>query len=175
MNKTKQLLNSTCKLILVLSVSDLFIGRFVQNLFTFLLYEVNCLVSTISQFHSVFFTHLSGYTIAIIGIGRYFQIKFYTNFKSIWSRKVVLTLISVAFFLDLFQALMTEIGLLLMQDQLITPIYIAVDGVIIIILIFLQIQTFQASNDVLSVSTTNASKTINKKITKLSNWIMLLL
>ena len=70
---------------------------------------------------------------------------------------------------------MTEIGFLLMQEQLITPIYIAVDGVIIIILIFLQIQTIQASNDVLSVSTTNASKRINKKITKLSNWIMLLL
>ena len=63
---------------------------------------------------------------------------------------------------------MTEIGLLLKQEQLVTPIFIAVDGVIIIMLIFLQIQTIRFSNAVLNESTTNASKKINKKITKLS-------
>ena len=109
LNKTKQFVNNTCKLILVLSISDLLIGIFVQNLFTPLLYEENCLVSSISQFLSVFFTHLSGYSIAIIGIDRYVRIKFYANFKAIWSRKVVSTSISVAFFLALFQAVMTEI------------------------------------------------------------------
>ena len=173
--KTKQLLNNTCKLILVLSLSDLLIGIFVQNLFTSLLYEVNCLVSSVSQFLSVVFTHLSGYTIAIIGIDRYFRIKYYANFKAIWSRKVVLTSISTAFFLALFQAIMTEIGLLLMQEQLVTPIFIAVDVIIIIMLVFLQIQTIRTSNAVLNESTTSASKVINNKITKLSKRIMLLL
>ena len=174
LNKTKQFVNNTCKLILVLSISDLLIGIFVQNLFTPLLYEENCLVSSISQFLSVFFTHLSGYSIAIIGIDRYVRIKFYANFKAIWSIKVVSTSISVAFFLALFQAVMTEIGLLLKQEQLVTLIFIAVDSVIIIMLIFLQIQTIRSSNAVLSESTTNASKKINKKITKLSKRIMLL-
>ena len=141
LNKTKQLVNNTCRMILVLSISDLLIGIFDQNLFTFLLFEENCLVSSISQFLSVFFTHLSGYTIAIIGMDRYVWIKFYANLKAIWSIKVVLTSISVAFFFALFQAVMTEIGLLLKQEQLVTPIFIAVDGVIIIMLIFLQIQT----------------------------------
>ena len=144
LNKTKQFVNNTCKLILVLSISDLLIGIFVQNLFTPLLYEENCLVSSISQFLSVFFTHLSGYSIAIIGIDRYVRIKFYANFKAIWSRKVVSTSISVAFFLALFQAVMTEIGLLLKQEQLVTLIFIAVDSVIIIMLIFLQIQTIRS-------------------------------
>ena len=173
LNKTKQFVNNTCKLILVLSISDLLIGIFVQNLFTPLLYEENYLVSSISQFLSVFFTHLSGYSIAIIGIDQ-IRIKFYANFKAIWSRKVVSTSISVAFFLALFQAVMTEIGLLLKQEQLVTLIFIAVDSVIIIMLIFPQIQTIRSSNAVLSESTTNASKKINKKITKLSKRIMLL-
>lgn len=161
LNKTKHLVNNTCKMILVLSISDLLVGIFVQNLFTSLLFEENCLVSSISQFFSVFFTHLSGYTIAITGMDRYVRIKFYANVKAIWSIKVVLTSISVAFFFALFQAVMTEIGLLLKQEQLVTTIFIAVDGVIIIMLIFLQIQTIRYSNAVLSESTTNTSKKIN--------------
>ena len=90
--KTKQISNATCKLILVLSVSDTLLGIVAQPLFTIEFYNANCLVATTCLFVSVFLTHVSGYTIAIIGIDRYIRIKYFVNFKAIWTTRVVLTL-----------------------------------------------------------------------------------
>ena len=173
--KTKQLSNNTCKLFLVLSVSDLLIAIFVQNLLPVVLYEINCIVNAVSAFLAVFFTHVSAYTIALIGIDRYLRIKYYAKFKAIWRKKVVLTLISVAFFLSLFIAVMAEISLILGLKKYVLPIYIAVDGIIIIMIVLFQIKTIRASNNVLSESTISAAERTNKKITELSKRIMLLL
>ena len=83
--KTKQISNATWKLILVLSVSDTLLGIVAQPLFTIEFYNANCLVATTCLFVSVFLTHMSGYTIAIIGIDRYIRIKCFVNFKAIWT------------------------------------------------------------------------------------------
>ena len=88
--KTKQISNATCKLILVLSVSDTLLGIVAQPLFTIEFYNANCLVATTCLFVSAFLTHVSGYTIAIIGIDCYIRIKYFVNFKSIWTTRVVL-------------------------------------------------------------------------------------
>ena len=173
--KTKQLSNNTCKLFLVLSVSDLMVAMFVQNLLPVVLYKINCIVNAVSTFLAVLFTHVSGYTIALIGIDRYLRIKYYTRFKTIWRKKVVLTLIFVMFVLSLFIAVMVEISLILGLEQYILPIYVSVDGIIIIMIVFFQIKTIRVSNAVLSESTISAAERTNKKITKLSKRIMLLL
>lgn len=72
----------------MLSTSDLLIAIFVQNLLTALLYVINCSLLLAQIFFSVFLTHLSMYTIAIIGVDRYVRIKYYVNFKTMWTKKV---------------------------------------------------------------------------------------
>ena len=108
--KTEQISNVTCKLIFMLSTSDLLIAIFVQNLLTALLYVINCSLLLVQIFFSVFLTHLSMYTIAIIGVDRYVRVKYYVNFKTIWTKKVVFTLIFTGCFPALFQAVMVAIG-----------------------------------------------------------------
>ena len=88
--KTNQMTNITCKLIFVLSKSDLMIGVFVQNLFMASFYERNCLLQKILRFFSLFLTHFSCYIITILGIDRYIRIKYFTKFKTIWTKKVVI-------------------------------------------------------------------------------------
>ena len=173
--KTKQISNVTCKLILVLSVSDMLLGVVAQPLFTIEFYDTNCLVATACLFVSVFLTHVSGYTIAIIGIDRYIRIKYFVNFKAIWTTRVVLTLSCAGCFFALIQAIMITIGLLLKKGEVAKRINIAVDSTIIASIILLQLQTIKTSNAVHNESTVSALERIDKKISKLSIRIMALL
>ena len=81
--KTKQIVNITGKLIFMLSISDLMIGLFCQNLQTTIFYEKNCVLMDLSLIISVLCVHLSMYSIAIIGIDRCLRIKHYANFKAL--------------------------------------------------------------------------------------------
>ena len=65
----------------------LLIAIFVQNLVTAMLYVISCELLLVQIFFSVFLTHVSIYTIAIIGIDRYVRIKHYKNFNTIWTKK----------------------------------------------------------------------------------------
>ena len=78
--KTRQISHVTCKLIFMLSASDLLQGLISQNLLTARVYETSRSVSEVSKFLSVFLSHLSNYIITIIGVDRYFRIKHYANF-----------------------------------------------------------------------------------------------
>ena len=173
--KSKQISNITCKLIFMLSVLDLLQGIFIENLLTAFFYETKCSVTVSFLFLSVFFMHLSGYTIAAIGADRYLRIKYYVKFKSIWTTKVALTLICTGYILAFFQAAMITGGLVLKRQQYVTPVYVAMDGIVIGTIVFLQIQTIRVSNAVYNGSTVVSSQRTNKKITKLSTRIMLLL
>ena len=173
--KTKQISNVTCKLILVLSVSDMLVGVVAQPLFTIDVYDTNCLVATACLFVTAFLTHVSGYTIAIIGIDRYIRIKYFVNFKAIWTTRVVLTLSCIGCFFALIQALMITIGLLLKKGEVAKRIFIAIDSTIIASIILLQLQTIKTSNAVHNESTISVSERIDKKISKLSIRIMVLL
>ena len=172
--KTEQISNVTCKLIFMLSASDLLIAIFVQNLVTAMLYVRNCVLLLVQIFFSIFLTHVSMYTIAIIGIDRYVRIKHYVNFKTIWTKKVVFALIFTGCFLALFQAAMVTIGYLVGDLSIATLIYIAMDSIVLVIIIFLQVQTIRTSNAIHNESRIIAAERINKKITKLSLQIMLL-
>ena len=174
LTKTEQISNVTCKLVFMLSASDFLIAIFVQNLLTAVLYVMNCSLLLAQIFLSVFLTHLSMYTIAIIGIDRYIRIKHYTNFQTIWTKKVIFTLILTGCFLALFQGVMVTTGYLVGHLSIITLIYIAMDSIVLLIIIFLQVQTIRTSNAIHNESSITASERINKKITKLSLRIMFL-
>ena len=172
--KTRQIRENTFKIILMLSVSDLMMGLLVQNLNTGVLYERNCILMYTHAFVASFIVHLSIYTIAIIGIDRYIRIKHFVNFKTLWTTRVLLTLIFIAVFLSLLQAIMILVGFLSGIEYITIPVYFGVDGVIISGIIYLQILTMRTSSAVFNESRITASEIINKKISKLSMRIMLL-
>ena len=101
-------------------------------------------------------------TIAIIGIDRYIRIKHYANFKALWTTRVVLTLILIEVFLSLLQAIMILISFFSGIEYIIIPVYFAVDVVIIIGIIFLQILTIRTSNAIFHKSKITASDKTNK-------------
>ena len=173
--KTKQIGNVTSKLILMLSVSDLMVALFCQTFQTTTFYTRDCIVMGSYQFITVLFVHVSMYTIAIIGIDRYLRIKYFASFKALWTTRVVLTLISLAIFLALLQAIMTTIGILLGREDITLSIYSLMNGAIFGSVVFLQILTIRRSNVIHNESSIAASATANKKITKFSMRIMLLL
>ena len=110
--KTKQIANNTCKLFFMLSVSDLMVALFSQNLQTISLFEKSWSILDIYSFVTEFSVHSSTYTMAIIGIDCYFRIKHYANYKTFWTRRVELVFVSIAVFLAFIQAIMTLVGLL---------------------------------------------------------------
>ena len=172
--KTKQVSNITCKLIFMLSISDLMIGVFAQNICTIHFYEKNCFVKLASISISTFLSDLSAYVIAILGIDRYLRIKYFTNFKTLWKTKVVFILICFLSLLAAFQAVIITISWLLQIEQITMLIYVAMDATIVGTTIFLQIRTIQRSNTVHNESTLSASRRTNKKITRFSTRIMFL-
>ena len=172
--RTGQIANSACKLFFMLSVSDLMIDLFCQNLLTTILYEKNCILLDTYAFIASFLIHLSMYTIALIGIDRYLRIKRYAKFKTLWTTKAVLGFVSLDIFLSLLQAILTLIGLLSGKENIVIPSYLAIDGVIISGITFLQILTIRTSSAVCDESRTVASENTKRKITKFSMQILLL-
>ena len=172
--KTSQIENITCKLMFVLSTSDLMIGLFVQNLFMASFYERNCLLEKVFRFTSTFLTHFSCYIIAILGVDRYIRIKHFAKFKTICTKKVVLTLMCTAFFHALHLAVMV-----IMNSVKNSPVgfflYIAFQGTFAGIIMILQIKTIKTSNKVCVISNISSAQRTNKRITKLSLRIILAL
>ena len=175
LTKTKQIGNITCKLIFVLSVLNITIGLFSQNLLTIALYGNNCLFETAYRIISELLFHISMYLIAIIGIDRYLRIKYYMTFKVIWTPRVVSILISIGFAIAISQAIVANLGFLIGREHMAIIIYYATDVLILSAIIFLQILTIRTSNAVRNVSPIVTSGRSNNKIRKLSMRIMLFL
>ena len=173
--KTGQISQITCRLVLMLSASNLLLALFCQSLLNALFYVTHCSVVEAYAFFSVFLLHTSGYTIAIIGVDRYLRIRYYAIINTIWTTKKVLKSTLILFFLALFQATMITAGLLLGKKQFVMPFYITVDVIVMGTIILLQVLTIRTSNALYNESTLVTSGRINKKITKLSMRIMLLL
>ena len=151
--KTRQISNVTCKLVFLLSVTDLLISGVAQLLYTLELYFSSCSINTAGVFTLVFLAHLSGHRIAIIGIDRYIRIKYYSKFKAIQTTRVVLVLFYIECVLTLFQTLMMLINLSLNTDQVTAPVYIAMDSIMLATMILLELQTIRASNTLYNEST----------------------
>ena len=61
------------------------IAIFVQNLSTATFYIIQCSLHVASLISKAFLLHLSMYVVAVISIDRYVRIKYYANFKRIWT------------------------------------------------------------------------------------------
>ena len=175
LTKTKQLSNVACKVILILSVSDLLTGAVAQNLFLLVLYSPSCSINLVTRTISTFSTNFSGYTTAVLGVDRFVRIKYFTKVKTLLTSRFILALISVAFLSALFNAAGTPLGLLLMKEILFASIALVLAVTVTIIVTFLQVLVIRTSNAVSNQSTIDASQAVNKKINKLSMRIMLAL
>ena len=171
--KTNQTAGTACKLIFMLSISDFLVGAIGQNLFMAITYGAKCSVIHASVCVSTFLAHLSSYTIAIIGIDRYVRIKYYTNFRAIWTTNVVTSLICAACLIASFKAITLGVALTLQKGEAIIHVNDVMDGFIVGIIILLQLLTIRRSIAVQRESTVGEPR-FNKKIVKLSTRIMLL-
>ena len=138
------------------------IAIFVQNLSTATFYIIQCSLHVASLISKAFLLHLSMYVVAVISIDRYVRIKYYANFKRIWTT------------LALFQALMVTVAFILRKPRIGKLVYAAMDCMIIGVIFWLQIQTIRTSNAINSELTISTLGNINKKIAKLSIRIMIL-
>ena len=138
------------------------IAIFVQNLSTATFYIIQCSLHVASLISKAFLLHLSMYVVAVISIDRYVRIKYYANFKRIWTT------------LALFQALIVTVAFILRKPRIGKLVYAAMDCMIIGVIFWLQIQTIWTSNAINSELTISTLGNINKKIAKLSIRIMIL-
>ena len=144
--KTKQLSFAPCKLIFILSLSDLLTGVLAQNLLFAVINGTSCFITLISRVISIFFTNVSGYKIAIMGIDRFIRIKFYTNFKV--TTKFILISISMAFFAALINAVAVPMGILLKKESIFTRISLTLGFTVVSIVTLLQLLVIRTSNAV---------------------------
>ena len=173
--KTKQITNITCKVIFIISVLDILQGMFNQNLYTTLFFENICIAGVLFISISIFFSHMSVYTIAVLGIDRYLRIKHPVKFKLFWTTKAIFTLMFIVTFVSLFQAVLPIIGFLLEMQYILMSIYYSVNGSLLVTIMLLQLLTICKSNAIYKDSTINAADKTNKVITRLCIRIMLLL
>ena len=151
--KTKQILQITCKLIFLLSTSDLLSGIFCQNLLLVIFFQQNAPVIKAFLFASLFLLRSSCYTVALIGIDRYLRIKHFRHFKTFWTTRVVLRLTCAVVFLALIQAVLVLTATILGKEHIGTPIYITIDVVVIDLITLLQVQTIRKTNTLHNEST----------------------
>lgn len=111
---SKQLYNTSLKLVMFLSISDCCIACIVQPLFAvlFLVYpsESQCQFEMVAMFFAIFFTHTSGYIIALIGFDRFARIKYMTKYSSVMTEKRLKCLVITAIVLSLLQAALYVVG-----------------------------------------------------------------
>ena len=109
-----------------------------------------------------------------MGVDRFVRVKFYNKVRAILATKFMLILVSIACFAALSNAVMNVIGALFRIDQIFTSMNFVIGVIIISIVAFLQLLVMRASNLVHMQSKIDAAQATNKKVTKLSLRIMLL-
>ena len=173
--KTKQLSNVSCKIIFMLSLSDLLIALFVQSLFLVLIYDGACSVKIASIFISTFLAHLSAYTIAVIGVDRFIRIKYKVSFRTVLTPKLLTVLTFIMWLAAVIHAVMITIGTSMDKEQEVRTIGLIVDGFVLGIIIILQMITICKSNSiVVDLQSRNIFQQTSERITKLCTKIMLM-
>ena len=170
--KTKQLSNVACKLIFMRSISDFLIGTLSQNIFFAVFYGTSCFIKILFRIVTIFLTHWSGYIIAVLGIDWFIGVKYYTTFKTRFTKTFILVLMAIACSAALTSAVRIAVGLHLRKERVFTTMRFVFGVMVIIIVTLLQVLAIQTLNAVHSISTTDASQLTNKKIVKLSTRIM---
>ena len=112
---------------------------------------------------------------AVLGADRYFRIKHYATFRARYTTKVVSKLMCIVILLALIRAMTITTGTALGKEHIAMSFYILVDSAVIGTVTFLQIKTIQTLNALENQPTVVSSRTMNKKISKLSMQIIILL
>ena len=174
--KTKQISNVSCKIIFMLSSSDLLIALFVQSLFLAVIYDKACSVKIVSIFLSTFLAHLSAYTIAVMGVDRFVRIKYKINYKAILTPKFLSILVLIVWLASLIHAVMITIGLLMDEEQVVRTVSLIVDGFVVGIIVTLQMMTIRQSNSMVEdLQSQNTFQETSARITKSCTRIMLMM
>ena len=134
-----------------------------QSLLAVMLHGKYCSFKGDFVFLSVFFYHFGSYIVALLGVDRYFRIKHYSNFRSIWTTKVTTKLITVMLFLASLQALIITLSSTLEESRIVLSFYITIDGIMIGTVAFLQINTIRTSNTLHNGSSVNSSEELIRK------------
>ena len=112
--ETKQLYNASFRFILALCISDFCVGVIVQPLIAVMfleLYERSyCNYESATQFLAVFFTHASGYIIAVIGFDRYCRMKYLNRYQQVMTNRHSNLLLTLAIIGALGQATLYTLG-----------------------------------------------------------------
>ena len=173
--KTKQASQVIYIMIFILRASDMLIGILAQSSLASIVFWAPCSVDEVFVFVFTFLSHMSNYTIAVLGVDRYFRIKHYATFRAKWTTKLLSKLMCIVFSLALNQAVTRAMGLIFGREHIALSLYILIDSIVICTVIFLQIKTIKTSSVLQNQSTVVVSNRINKKMSKWSLQIMILL
>ena len=144
LTKTNQLSNYSTKFIFLLSFTDFVTGVSVQIFYIpvdVLPLQYPCFINLISQFLGSTFTRISAYIVGLIGIDRYFRIKFKTNFRGIITTLQAYIMKICACILAVVNGSILTIGPIVNKTNLSRFVVVSTDVIIFVLVIALQIKT----------------------------------
>ena len=144
LSKTNQLSNYSMKFIFLLSFTDFFTGVSVQIFYipvNVLPLQYPCSINLISQFLGATFTRISAYIVGLIGIDRYFRVKFKTNFRGIITTLQAYILMMGACILAFVNGSILVTGTVVNKTDLSWFVVVSIDVIIFVLVIALQIKT----------------------------------
>ena len=144
LTKTNQLSNYSMKFISLLSFTDFFTGVSVQIFYipvNVLPLQYPCSINLISQFLGATFTRISAYIVGLIGIDRYFRVKFKTNFRGIITTLQAYILMMGACILAFVNGSILVTGTVVNKTNLSWFVVVSIDVIIFVLVIALQIKT----------------------------------
>ena len=132
------------KFIFLLSFTDFFTGVSVQIFYipvNVLPLQYPCYINLISQFLGATFTRISAYIVGLIGIDRYFRVKFKINFRGIITTLQAYIMKICACILAVVNGSLLTIGPIVNKTNLSRFAVVSTDVIIFVLVIALQIKT----------------------------------
>ena len=175
---TKQTDNPSLKLILLLSVSDCCMAVIVQPLFAAMLLQYpstqNCSFEMAMQFFGIFFTHTSGYIIALIGFDRYARVKFLTKYSQVMTASRIKKAVIVMTFLSFMQGAIYVIGTRLEIFETTKQVAVAIDFIIVLAVVLFTVMAVRAVKEHRkNADNQSMMEAVDKTMTRLASKILL--
>ncbi|XP_057302640.1 uncharacterized protein LOC130636810 [Hydractinia symbiolongicarpus] len=145
---TKQLKNTSLKLIFCLSVSDCCVASITQTCFTVMIMrysnETHCIFETVAQFLALFFTHISAYIIALIGLDRFVRMKFLNHHSSMIAKSKLIHLLTLVIGVAFSQAILYVFGTKLHFFKTAKMVSVGIDICLAVSILIIHIFTLKA-------------------------------
>ena len=176
--KTKQLLNTSIQLIFYLTIVDCLVGIIIPPLFAISLfnypYKRHCSFNITVQFVSVFLTHASGYIIGLIGVDRYYRMKYLNRYSEfVTTRKLHISL-ALVLSLSFIVALVYTLGSKLQFFLTVRYIVSSIDSCIVLLVFSTYILTATSVTRYRQASThQNMLRNVDKGMTSIASKILI--